>query len=153
MEKRKEHAFKKDVYLLGEDKEGVYYWLEAPSWECDWYWGFGYIETYTNNREPDKSKDINTHQHATNFYPEWIIEDGARLIETTFTEKEGWELADLFKQFYLLKEMAEFTKHGYSYISKTQVDHGDMSLLHKDINEVKIPKIMDRIIEILTPTT
>jgi hypothetical protein len=46
LSKRKSHAFGKDIYLIGKDKSGTNYWLESPSWDCDWYWGFGYIETY-----------------------------------------------------------------------------------------------------------
>ena len=49
MKKQTTTAFKKKIYLLGADAEGTKYWLEAPSWDCDWYWGFGYVETYTNN--------------------------------------------------------------------------------------------------------
>ena len=38
MEKKKSHAFGKDVYLLGTIN-GKMQWLEAPSWNCGWYWG------------------------------------------------------------------------------------------------------------------
>lgn len=27
-------------YLLGINKEGKHIWLEEPSWDCGWYWGF-----------------------------------------------------------------------------------------------------------------
>jgi len=70
MKKTKKHAFGKDVYLLGKDKHGIYYWLESPKWDCGWYWGFGYIETYTNNKQPQLAKDINSHEHANNFMSE-----------------------------------------------------------------------------------
>ena len=61
--KNKSHAFNKDIYLLGSDSDGIKYWLEAPSWDCDRYWGFGYVETYTNNENPSLSKDIKSHSH------------------------------------------------------------------------------------------
>ena len=61
--KKQSKAFGKDIYLLGEDQDGTKYWLEAPHFDCGWYWGFGYIETYTNNRRPDLAKDIASHQH------------------------------------------------------------------------------------------
>ena len=48
LNKKKIHVFGKDAYLLGKDDQGIQYWLESPSWDCDWYWGFGYVETYTN---------------------------------------------------------------------------------------------------------
>ena len=52
MKKEKRFAFGKNIYLLGSDKDGVKYWLEEASWDCGWYWGFGYVETYTNNSNP-----------------------------------------------------------------------------------------------------
>ncbi len=58
MQKQMDHAFNKDVYLLGKDSEGISYWLEAPSWDCGWYWGFGYVETYRSNRKPSTARDI-----------------------------------------------------------------------------------------------
>lgn len=33
--KRREEKY----FLLGVDEEGVRYWLEQASWNCDWYWG------------------------------------------------------------------------------------------------------------------
>jgi hypothetical protein len=63
IKKEQNFAFGKDVFLLGQDKEGIKYWLEAPKFDCGWYWGFGYVETYTNNDNPGKAKDINSHQH------------------------------------------------------------------------------------------
>ena len=61
--KKQSKAFGKDIYLLGEDQDGIKYWLQSPSFDCGWYWGFGYIMTYTNNRRPDLAKDIDSHQH------------------------------------------------------------------------------------------
>ena len=63
MKKQTTVAFNKKIYLLGADAEGTKYWLEAPSWDCGWYYGFGYVETYTNNNYPNRSRDINSHQH------------------------------------------------------------------------------------------
>ena len=63
MEKRSTVAFRKRVYLLGKDGEGVAYWLESASWDCDWYWGGGYVKTYTQNDYPELSRDIDSHQH------------------------------------------------------------------------------------------
>ena len=66
--KTKDKAFGKEVYLLGRDNEGIKYWLEEPKWDCEWYWGFGYIETYSGNRKPSIAIDISSHQHASGEY-------------------------------------------------------------------------------------
>ena len=155
MKKQKSHAFGKDIYLLGADSEGIYYWLEAPSWDCGWYWGFGYIETYTNNEKPALSKDIDSHQHATDFISRWFTEwNGSKpILEVkTFDEKEGWELSELFKQFYFLREAAEMFGRGKANVAKTKIDAWKDPIKVKEINEVLIPMITKRVIEILTPT-
>ena len=68
MKKQTTIAFNKKIYLLGADAEGTKYWLEAPSWDCGWYFGFGYVETYTNNNCPSKAADINSHQHFDSLF-------------------------------------------------------------------------------------
>ena len=151
LEKEKDHAFNKDVYLLGEDEEGIKYWLEAPSWDCGWYWGFGYIETYQNNRKPSLARDIDGHQHAEGFYRKWWNSDEAILKLTTFTEAEGWELSELFKRFEILKESAGLFGRGGAHVSGTS-DYLKREDLAKEINEKIIPQITSRVIEILSPS-
>lgn len=154
LEKQKSYHGKKDVYLLGKDKEGVKHWLEAPSWDCDWYWGFGYIETYRGNRKPEIASDINSHRHADNFMSEYFTEwNGSEpfLTQKTFNEKEGWELSELFKQFYHLKEQAEFWGRGKMYVANTKVQSWKNEELANKINREMIPTITARILEILTP--
>jgi len=154
MKKRKEHAFGKDVYLLGSDKEGSLYWLESPSWDCDWYWGFGYIETYTRNKSPQASNDIISHEHADNFMSKWFTEwNGSkpRLEECTFTERESWEISELFEQFYFLQEAAKNFGRGRCHCANTTVKLWEKPELVKELNEVILPEVMNRIIEILTP--
>ena len=121
--KRKSHAFGKDVYLLGEKKTGELIWLQAASWDCNWYWGFGYIEEYTNNQHPESSRDINSHSHWSglvgkqekyNFEKKCFelssdyihhLNDNPDMAATTLTDKESWELADLMQSFYTFKDM------------------------------------------------
>lgn len=154
MNKRKSNAFGKDIYLLGADDDGINYWLEAPSWECEWYWGFGYIETYTNNRSPEYSKDISSHSHATDFMSEYFTEwNGSNPIlkEMTFNEKEGWELSELFSQFYHLRTQAKFWKNGKMDTSDTNIKSWKDEKLAEKINQEIIPVITNRIIKILNP--
>ena len=173
LKKRKSHAFRKDIFLIGKDTEGKLVWLEAPTWDCSWYWGFGYIETYTNNTNPSIARDILSHSHIDGltgrheYYDtekqchrlssEYIhnIYDSPKLVETTFTENEGWKLSELFKEFYLLKDMAEYTHRSpascnYTTSPVTQ-DPEKMAAWHKEINEVMIPLITAEILRMLTP--
>jgi len=171
LEKRKVHAFNgKDVFLLGRNADKELVWLGEPSWDCGWYWGFGYIETYLNNRSPDRARDISSHSHFSGLVGkqehydfekqchrlgEYIhnVYASPELIETTFTCDEGWELSELFEQFYLLQGMAGFAhkeKPG-CHITASPVDHGNMKEWHVQINQVMIPKITGKIMEMLSP--
>lgn len=170
LQKQTSHAFKKDVYLLGQDENGINYWLEAPSWDCDWYWGFGYVETYKNNRTPSAAKDTDSHQHIDSSFlgkqeyydyqlREWKqseyihnLYDSPRFAKTTFDEKTGWVLSELFNEFYILKRTAELYHTGSAHITTSPLQ----DLLknpdqEKHINEVLIPAITNKIIELLKP--
>lgn len=190
MKKQKSKAFRKEIYLLGCDSSGQNYWLEAPSWDCNWYWGFGYIETYTNNSNPSISKDIESHQHWCNRLQSlkqepWLIgykeieyknqapwatktEDGKPyyhyhkeyvhnpydnpyLVDKTFNKEEGWELGELFAQFYFLKEAVEMFGRGKAHVAGTSINLWKDESKVKEINEVIIPMVTKRILEILSP--
>lgn len=159
IKKQKSHAFRKDVYLLGKDENGIKYWLESPTWDCGWYWGFGYVETYENNRQPDKARDIDSHQHVDSSFMRDIdgkyihnIYECPTLKQTTFTEHEGWILSELFKTFYILKESAELFGRGDSNITSNPLKEKltDISILDK-INKELIPAVTSEIIKILSP--
>jgi hypothetical protein len=160
MKKQTSHAFNKDIYLLGKDVDGTRYWLEASKWDCGWYWGFGYVETYTNNRSPENSGDINSHQHWDSSV---VGKDNAKdggychnpfnsklFSETTFTEDEGWELAELFSQAYTLRGCAEYFNRGKSNMANTTVPNWKSPEIENTINRERLPKIFARIYEILT---
>ena len=147
LEKQKIRKFNCDMYLLGIDEDGTKYWLQAPSWDCGWYWGFGYIETLNETKT-----DIESHQHATDFYIKWIREI---LVETTFTDEERWALCELFDNFYTLRELADAQHHNGKLGNYTEKRHGfNFNTLFKDgmvINRDCLPLVMAKIISILTP--
>lgn len=151
MKKKKITVFNGVYYLLGQDSEETNYYLQAPSWDCEWYWGFGYITTFTNNKCPEKSRDIESHQHADKFYPEWMGAKNSFITNPTFSVDEGWEMAELFKQFYFLKDAADHFERGKCHVADTKIELWKKPWLTKEINEEILPKVMNRIIEILTP--
>jgi hypothetical protein len=168
IEKQKTHAFGKDVYLLGKRKSGEYIWLEFAKWDCGWYWGFGYIESYTNNQYPEKSKDINSHSHWSGLVgkqehydiekkcfvlgSDYInhLNENPDIQSTVLTEKESWELADLMKSFYTLKDTAGLFHSGNSHLTTTGIDLKNTEL-ENHINKVLLPQIFERVYQILTP--
>lgn len=132
LNKRVSTAFGKQIFLIGCDTQGINYWLEAPSFDRGWYWSFGYVENYSNNKNPEKAKDIDGHQHWDG------LSENIDFSKVTFSENEKNALNILFTTFYSLTEKAQ-AAHKNDYAS------------WKQINTVKIPKIMTEIIKILSP--
>lgn len=147
------HAFGKDVYLLGIDKEGIAYWLEQPTWDCGWYWGCGYVETYTNNLHPDKSRDIDSHQHFDGMFLDKNMFDYWHEFfeESTLNNEEIWQLWDYMKSIYTLKATAKLVGRGYSYVTeKTKCEAVKDTELCKRINVEMLPALFERVKQLLT---
>ena len=160
MEKRISRAFRKKVYLLGKDKDNYLVWLEEPMWDCGWYWGFGYIERYTNrNGNPVNARDISSHTHWTseivgpigeNKYIHHMNENP--LFETTtLKDNESWKLSDLMKSFYTLRQTAELFHSGNSHLTSTSPLSLKNPNLEDHINKNLLPKVFKEIDKILSP--
>lgn len=148
------------MVLLGKNSYDEKIWLRPPSWDCNWYWGFGYLhnknshthfsglvgsqEYYDNEKGCFRKGD---YIHNVYYSPE--------LVETTFSEKEGWELSELFKQFYLLREMADFSHKSPAgcHITTSPVIHDaeKMKEWNEYLNKTMIPAVMDKIFVLLSP--
>ena len=154
MEKQVKKAFGKNVYLLGADKEGTYYWLEEATWDCGWYWGFGYVETYTNNKRPDISRDIISHQHFDGlfFNGDKMCKDmfDDFFTETPLNDSEKLELLELMKTIYNLKEYSDVIYHGGSYITSNPLKELVKNPReYERINKVVLPQLFEKVYKIL----
>lgn len=150
LKKQIKQAFRKKIYLLGVDHDGIYRWLEEPSWDCGWYWGFGYIESYTNNKQPQLSRDIREHIHwdSTFIYPNGnAFQIFASFFEnTTLTDNELWKLCDYMQSYYALKETAKILSRGYgSYTSSAKLDELFNEDIVKHINNDMLPALFKKI--------
>lgn len=155
MNKQTTEAFGKEIYLLGKDKEGILYWLEEPKWDCGWYWGCGYVETYTNNKNPSIARDIESHQHFDGLFfnknKNGYDNFKEFFDETTVTDKELWTLLEVMKTIYILKETAEVLGRGGShYTSNPCRDTITNTEEVKRINEVVLPALFEAVRRILS---
>lgn len=157
----KKQIFNSKKYLMGKNQDGENVWLVMPSWDCGWYWGFGYLSTKTSHTHVDgltgRHEYYDTEKQCVRLSSDYVhnIYASPKLIETTFTENEGWKLSELFREFYLLKDMAEYTHRNPASCNLTTSpvtqDPEKMAQWHKEINEVMIPLITAEILRILTP--
>lgn len=155
MKKYKSHAFGKDCYLLGETADGTRYYLEQAKFDCGWYWGGGYVETYTNNRFPELSKDIDSHQHFDSLFFHNPNKNGYDAFkdffaETPFTDKEVWEIVELMRSFYIAREYSDMIHRGGAHYTENpakEIIKNDEE--YDRINKTVIPAIMSELYKIL----
>ena len=154
MKKQVKKAFGKNVYLLGADKEGTYYWLEEATWDCGWYWGAGYVETYTNNKNPDISRDIESHQHFDGLFlkgPKMCKDMFDEFFnETPLNDSEKWKLLELMQTIYTLKEYSNVVYTGGSNISGNPLKEVIKSEEeYNRINKTVLPQLFEEVYKIL----
>ena len=142
-------------FLLGS-RDGEKIYLTAPSWDCGWYWGFGYLGNNNNHYHVDGLKKIETYNFNKSVFEYEFVNLYVGLKKhfgDTFVVKKDsdiWTLAELFQTFYTLKETAEVFGRGGSYYTKNPCK--DL-LINKElvdkINNVLLPEIFEQIYLIL----
>ena len=150
MKKQKSHAFGKDTYLLGKGKDGEYYWLEQGTWNCGWYWGVGYVETYTNKLNPSRAEYINSHQHFDSLFSNWKEFDDF-FEETVLNEKEKWKLLELMKAIYTARRYSDMLHTGgvhYTTNPKSEIIKNNTE--YNRINKIVIPELLESVYELLS---
>lgn len=153
MKKKMVRVFGKEHYLLGNGHDGIYYYLQKENWDCGWYWGLGYVESFTNNSNPTASRDIASHSHFDYmFFHEKNGYDNFKEFfqETPLSDKEIWTLCELMKSAYTLRNMADLTYRGGAHYT-TNPCQGclhDVEMNQK-INDIMIPAVMAEVRNLL----
>lgn len=155
----KKEISSKGRFLLGIDKDGEKVWLTPASWDCEWYWGFGYIHqkdshTHVDSSLMGKQEVYNHEKQCWQLSSEYVsnIFDSPRFAATTFTENEGWTLSELFKTFYTLKKTAEMYHTGGAHITTNPLSKILKNKKQEDhINKVLLPAVFEEIYKILRP--
>lgn len=120
--------------------DGEDYYLKAPSWDCSWYVGFGYVSS------------INSFQHLSgmleevapqkNMYDQMIALFGDSM--NPIIKNDLWKFCELFKSWETLKEAYELYNRGgshYTYIKDMSLKsygtaHHILSDLFKVVNAI-----------------
>lgn len=146
----------------GEYNERIY--LTGFRWNCEWYWGGGYIESKNMHTHFDscflKVPDIRGHSLG-NFCTPWNKKEGYIEInngcsiwedlsffldDAQFNSKQWWRIKDLYKQFYAYKNAAECFKLGGHCTSNGRNEAEKLpemnTAINKHIETVIIPEII-----------
>lgn len=141
--------------LLGKN-DGQNIYLTPPSWDCGWYWGFGYIGNRDCHYHIDGLKKIETYNPEKGVFTYEFVNlyDGLKKhFGDTFIvkrEKDVWTIAELFKSFYILKETAEVLKNGSAHLTTNPCAYVIMNLEEVErINNIVLPQIFEEIYKIL----
>lgn len=126
--------FKEKIFIGKSD--GLNEFLAAPSWDCGWYWGFGYLQNENIHHHVDSiNKDKSLFDSIKEYYgdtinPKLTENDNAKL----------WIFCELMRTFYTLKKTTEVLGRGGSNYTTNPI-----SALIKNVDEVK------RINEVIMP--
>lgn len=127
---------KKDKIYLGiYEDEKIY--LSKHSWNCNWYWGFGYVgnsrwhfhfETFLSL--PDKKRGYGIECDPSNIFS-----------ETWISQKAWWILRDIFIQAYALRRAAEVYQYGGHQTSSPGItdiikDLEKVAMLNSDLEKI-----------------
>lgn len=133
------------IYLGTIEDERIY--LVKHSFDCNWYWGFGYLSGYRKGER----------EQSSHFHIDSLIQGSTeevtnvnKIFNTTWISQDlWWILRELFNQAYALKKAAQVYKYGANQTS----EGGYNKLLYseeknKSINE-DLKKVLDTIWNIL----
>lgn len=128
------------VYLGKYEGEDV--WLARPSWDCGWYWGFGYVQ----NRYLHTHLNMmcNVENRVVNLWDglQHHIKGGE--IERMHVQNKLLTFCEVVQTIYYLRETAEVLGRGGShYTTNPCADLIKNPDEVKRINEVLIPKRID----------
>lgn len=149
----------KDKVFFGTRKsDGERIYITKPSWDCGWYWGFGYLgnrrEHYHLSSYQDKQRVLTddkgkfhvfTEKRNINMY-EALIED----YDLNSAIKENlWEFCEVVLTAYSLKKTAEVLGRGGSHMTSNPCSE---IIKNKEeverINEVVLPALFNKLNEI-----
>jgi len=103
--------------------------LTKHSWDCGWYWGFGYLW----NR--------NLHFHFESLLWFHYGKDGKSYLNPfeSVLDDEFYIIADMMKSAYVMNKMAEVYNHGGHYTDKAPRYYCDRELenkMNKDLEKL-----------------
>ena len=133
-------------YYLGISTDGLKIYLKKPSWDCGWYWGFGYLVGYNAKGKP--TLHMQTHFDTMFLTPSngiWGVERFKQYFKTIgLPEPSLWKLCDYMKSFYALQDAAEVLFRGNSNIT-SRVETIANTSLSATINHEILPDLFRKI--------
>lgn len=143
----------KKILIGYNNNEPIY--LSPPSWDCGWYWGFGYLGNRDCHYHIDGLTKIETYNKEAKLYTtksvnlyDGFIEHFGNTLKVR--KSELWTLVELFQTFYDLKKTAEVLGRGGSHYTTNPAKE---IIINTDevtrINSIVLPHLFEEIYKIL----
>lgn len=125
-----------DKVYIGENG-GKREYLFAPSWDCGWYWGFGYLGHEDLHHHVDSiSTSKNLYDALTEYYGDSLV----------LKEDKLWTFCELMRTYYILKDTAEALGRGGAHYSTNPCEDIIKNGAEvKRINETVMPALFNEV--------
>lgn len=133
-------------FLLGTNKDGEKVYLEKSTFDCNWYWGIGYLETFNRSYT-----DISSLFHADTTILSWD-EFNEYFEETVLTRNEIWQFLELMRTLYTLRKMSDTIYQGGSHYTINEVEQAllkEYQPMYDKINNETIPTLLNEVYKLL----
>ncbi len=130
--------------FMGRNENNSRIYLTPPSWDCDWYWGFGYLGNSRCHYHVDglTTQNLNLFDGIKKHFGDSFV---------LKTDADIWKFCELMQTFYSLKEAAEILGRGGSnYTSNPCAELIKNPDEVTRINQVLLPAIFAEIYKLLT---
>lgn len=130
--------YPKKIYL-GENHQGEKIYMTRPSWDCNWYWGFGYIGHRYLHIHLNRLGNSNMFNNIKTYFQSFILSD-----------KEIWTFCEIVQTIYSLRHIAEvFNGGGSHYTNNPCKELLTKPEWYNHINKVLIPQLIDEMYKVL----
>ena len=129
--------------------------IVRPTWDCGWYWGFGYLERWNARR-----RDIDFHTHIDSQFSKnkdgrdcnWYegMKDMFDQGDVFENDHHRWQFLEIVKTIYNLKMTAEVLGRGGSHYASNPLS--DEIKHHNEVRRINnyiIPKLIDEMYKVL----
>jgi hypothetical protein len=113
--------------LLGVNKDGEHIYISKPTWDCGWYWSFGYLgnrnchyhlEAYQSKDHHLKLADDAGYKYITEKRNKCMYDClKADYALSPKIQENLWQFCELALTIYTLKEAAEVLGRGGSHMT------------------------------------
>lgn len=150
-------------HYLGTGKDGQNFWLQEATFDCGWYWSIGYVESFTNNKKPWMSRDIEQHTHFDYLMEQQIYPNGTRMNwwdgfknvfdNTLLTDSELWTVIEIMKSLYTARAYSDMLHRGGSHYTSNPVSEVIKNEAeYERISKVVVPALSEKLYSILDGT-